>query len=828
VAEETGQFKHRVFLVFSKADVPVAYAIQRALQDIQVPAELIGKDTPRGPVPANLEAIYRYGDDLADMEVEALTEPAIAALAQSAFLVVLCSPDAAKSDHVNEAIRRFKLMGRRDHIIPMIVAGEPKNTDNECFPATLRYKLIDEGRLSIEPEDPVAPLVIDARPDGEGQERATRKLAAALLGIDEADLPAPPVPPEPVAVAPVAVAPVPVAAEPVAVAPVAAEPVAAEPIAAEPVAAEPDPMESVAAAEPVEPAAAATEPVVPVEPVATAKTAEPVDESVKDEPTKPAEIATSDEPPRKRRRSRLGMGIAAVLLLIAVLAGAFMWGRRELETNPPLLDQTLATGTNAATRMLAFADRFGLPRSALQGLADSSEWTLRELAQLGPDTPMRRYREAAMYLALARQDEAIGRPDVAGQRTDKAKALLATVKPQELDQAEQARDVALAQLAVGNALVARGANEEALAVLRPSLAVMERRKDAAADDPERQRDLSLAAVAVGDALLAKSMPDAAMQQYREALTLRQQLVTREPKDEAARRDLSLAYERIGDVRAAKGETADALEDYRKSLALRLAAVDPGTSGDWQRQLSVTFNKIGDMLVARNVLDEALNNYRAGLALQLAVPISDSAARRDLSISYERIGDLLRLERNWDDALAAYRKSLAIRENLAAADPANPRWARDLSVSYERIGDALLARGETDDAIAAYRTSLSLRERLAHTEHANAVSERDVAVAYNKLGDALVAKGKTGDAVKNYRAGLAIRERLAAAAPGDAQLQWDLLVLQWRLASTGDEPVKRFGEIVAMLRDLAAKRKLSVEQARWLPAAEQELARAKSQ
>lgn len=807
MAEETGQFKHRVFFVFSKADVPAAYAIQRELQAVRVPAELVGKDTPFGPVPAELESIYRYGDDLPAMEVEALTEPAIAALTESAFLVVLCSPEAVKSDHVNEAIRRFKLMGRSDRIIPMIIAGEPRHADNECFPATLRYKLTAEGSLSIEPEDPVAPVVIDARQDGQGREQATRKLAATLLGIDEADLPATavqPAAPEPVAVAPVIAAAVPAASEP------AMPAVSTVPFTG---------------ADKAEPAAGAdkAEPAVGSELVVAPKASELADESVM-----PAEIATTAQTPRKRRRSRLGKAVAALLLLIAVLTGAFMWGRRELATNPPLLDRTLATGTDATTRMLAFADRFGLPRAALIGLADSSEWTLRELADLGPDTPMRRYREAAMYLALARQDEAIGRPDIARQRTEKAKALLAAVKPQELDQAEQGRDVALAQLAVGNALVARGANEEALAILRPSLAVMERRKEAAANDPERQRDLSLAIIAVGDVLLAKSMPDAAMQQYREALTLRQELAAREPKDETARRDLSLVYERIGDVRAAKGDTGDALEDYRKSLALRLAAVDPGSSGDWQHQLSVSFNKIGDMLVARNVLDEALNNYRAGLALQLAAPVSDSGARRNLSVSYERIGDLLRMQRNWDEALAAFRQSLAIRESLAAADPANLRWTRDLSVSYERIGDVLLARTETDDAIAAYRTSLSLRERLAKGKHADTVSERDVAVAYNKLGDALMAKGSTEDAVKSYRVGLAIREKLAAAAPGDAQLQWDLLVLQWRLASTGDEPAKRFGEIVATLRDLAAKRKLSVEQARWLPAAEQELARVKSQ
>ena len=835
MAEETGQYKHRAFLVFSKADAPAA-AMQSELQAIRVPAELAGKAIALGPVPASLDSLYRYGDD--DKELKALTEPAVAALADSAFLVVLCSPAGAKCDYVNEAIRRFKLMGRGDRLIPVIIAGKPWDVSDECFPATLRYKQNDEGVLSIEPEDPVAPLVIDASGDDDQRRSAIRKLAAALLGIEETELPASPAPPA--TVAPATTAAVPAASEPnMPTVPEAKGPAVSEPKM--PTAAT---MPAVGT-DSVEPADGSAEPepepaTAPVEPASAAQAAESVDEPAKPaKPAEPAELVARTpaavgvaeapvKPAGKRRRARYGRAIAALVVLIAVLTGAFMWGRRELETNPPLLDRTLATSTDVTARMLTYADRFGLPRAAQTGLADSSEWTFHKLAELGPDTPMRRYREAAMYLALARQDEAIGRPDIANQRTEKAKALLATIKPQELDQAVKGRELALAQLAVGNALLGRGATNEALANLGPSLAVMERRREAAPDDPERQRDLSLATIAMGDVQLAKGMPDAAMQHYREALTQRQQLVARDPKDEAARRDLSLVYERIGDVRAAKGDTADALEEYRKSLAMRLGAVDPGTSGEWQHQLSVSFNKIGDMLAARNMLDEALNNYRAGLALQLAAPIADSSARRNLSVSYERIGDLLRTQRNWDEALAAYRKSLAIRENLAAADPANPRWARDLSVSYERLGDVLLARTEIDDAIAAYRTSLSLRERLATGGQADAVSQRDVAVAHNKLGDALVAKGKTEDAVKNYRAGLAIREKLAAAAPDDAQLQWDLLVLQWRLASTGDEPAKRFGAIVAALRDLAAKRKLSIEQARWLPAAEQELAKAKSQ
>ena len=102
------------------------------------------------------------------------------------------------------------------------------------------------------------------------------------------------------------------------------------------------------------------------------------------------------------------------------------------------------------------------------------------------------------------------------------------------------------------------------------------------------------------------------------------------------------------------------------------------------------------------------------------------------------------------------------------------------------------------------------------------------MSYNKLGDALAKQGATQDALKSYRSGLAVRERLVALDPANTQSRWDMLILQWRLANGGDDPGKRFGLIVTTLRDLAAKGQLSADQARWLPAAEQELARVQRQ
>lgn len=759
--------KYRAFLVSGNDDAAWGDELRRALETARIAADLVGRETAVGPSPKTLAPIFRYGPDAP--AGQPLTEAAAAALAESLFLVVLCSPDGAKNEAVNEAVRRFKAADKGDRVIPVIVSGEPGHAERECFPPALRVKrpgasapsvtpvvgpmvppavapagdappLSDLEALSEPPSTiaappqpllqppasneqapPVAPLVIDARVQGDGREEAVRKLTAALLGVSYDEV--------------------------------------------------------------VEAAARL-----------------------------------------RRRRTRRLRSVAAAALLIAALGGGLVWLRYGLPRDDALLNRTLAAGPGWAIAAVDASRTFGLPRSATLFIADASEKALRDLARRGADTPTLRYRQAAMLLAFARQDEALGRGDLRRQRVSEAAALLIGLKPAELAQAGLAREAALAQIAAGQALLSRGLIEEALATLRPALAAADRRAAAEPVDPERQRDLSLAKIALGDALAAKGASDDALRDYQAALAIRERLVGLDPRNDAWRRDLSLAHERVGDALLAKGDQNGALKAFRTSLAMRLSAVDPDDAAGWQRQLSVAYNKIGEALAARAAWEEALGGYRTGLALQLAAGNRDNAARRDLSVSYERIGDALRTLKNWDEALAAYRASLAIRQRLAAAEPGNPRWDRDLPVSHERVGDALTGRGAFDEAIAAYRASLALREQAAAADPASVVAQRDLAVSYNKIGDAFAAKGASEEAVKNFRAGLAVGERLVALDPANAQLQWDLLVLQWRLASSGDDPASRFKSIVATMRDLAARQKLSVEQARWLPAAEQELAR----
>jgi tetratricopeptide (TPR) repeat protein len=174
------------------------------------------------------------------------------------------------------------------------------------------------------------------------------------------------------------------------------------------------------------------------------------------------------------------------------------------------------------------------------------------------------------------------------------------------------------------------------------------------------------------------------------------------------------------------------------------------------------------------------------------------------------------------ALKSYRDSLAIFEHLAQSDPGNAGWQRDLSISYEKIGDVQVAQGDLPGALKSYRDDLAITERLAQSDPGNAGWQRDLSVSYERIGDVQVAQGDLPGALKSYRDSLAIRKRLAQSDPGNVQWQVDVLWSNWRLAKCGDEPARRWTLIVAKLRSLASESKLTAEQAKWLPAAEQEL------
>jgi tetratricopeptide (TPR) repeat protein len=176
--------RYYAFLSYSHQDKELADWLHRELERFRVPSALAGKLTATGVVPRRLTPIFRdqhdlsAGDDLA-LEIEA-------ALAASQFLVVLCSPKAAKSRWMNLEIESFKRTRPEGCVLAAVAAGEPFASDmpgreeEESFPVALRYKYDRRGHRTTKRAEPLA---ADFRESGEGRRLAFLKLVAGMLGV---------------------------------------------------------------------------------------------------------------------------------------------------------------------------------------------------------------------------------------------------------------------------------------------------------------------------------------------------------------------------------------------------------------------------------------------------------------------------------------------------------------------------------------------------------------------------------------------------------------------------------------------------------------------
>ena len=177
------QCRYKAFISYARVDKTVGAQIQKKLEQFKVPRPLRGRMTRRGPVPARVAPVFR---DITDMDgFGGLNERVKNALEQSAFLVVLCSPHAAKSKWVNKEIESFAALGRADRIIPILIDGEAKqydgvNAPNGAFPPAL-YRTIDTQHDG-------SPLAPDIRRKAEGMDYAILKTCAAIVGVSPGEL----------------------------------------------------------------------------------------------------------------------------------------------------------------------------------------------------------------------------------------------------------------------------------------------------------------------------------------------------------------------------------------------------------------------------------------------------------------------------------------------------------------------------------------------------------------------------------------------------------------------------------------------------------------
>ena len=169
-------FQYDAFISYSRRDIRFASELEKKLENYS---------PPKGVRKENQKLkVFR---DVQDLKGNRLSESLQAAIRQSRFLIVVCSPHARRSQWVDKEIETFVECHGAESVIPVLVEGaanaEAVGEENEAFPDALIEHLPD-------------PLAVDYRPvENEGRvDRRTRhkesffQLLAFLLDKEKEEL----------------------------------------------------------------------------------------------------------------------------------------------------------------------------------------------------------------------------------------------------------------------------------------------------------------------------------------------------------------------------------------------------------------------------------------------------------------------------------------------------------------------------------------------------------------------------------------------------------------------------------------------------------------
>lgn len=134
------------------------------------------------------------------------------------------------------------------------------------------------------------------------------------------------------------------------------------------------------------------------------------------------------------------------------------------------------------------------------------------------------------------------------------------------------------------------------------------------DDSAEIRQAAVTAVKIGDALRARGSQEEAYDQYAEALAGFETLARRDSSSATARRDRAMALERLGDAAFALGDLGEARARYEANLRLREAqAAAAPAEAETRRDLALALIKLADLGKAQGE-PGAAQGYELALAL----------------------------------------------------------------------------------------------------------------------------------------------------------------------------------------------------------------------
>jgi tetratricopeptide (TPR) repeat protein len=641
---EPAQFKYSAFLSYSHHDVDICKWLHAAIEGYRIDKDLAGRVTAHGLIPRTLRPVFRDREEF--VAGHSLSEQTLAALEASKFLVVLCSPAAARSRHVNEEIRHFQALGRAERVIPLVVGGDPSDSST-VFPPELLFKVGADGNPTQEREEPLA---ADARPQGDGREVAKQKVVAALLGVglDEILRRAEHARRRRLRMLTA------LAGLFLLLAVVATG-------------------NAILAYRKAEESNRRLDLAIDAYGLVTQATAKSSHTMTPVRLLQSAESALnklfdegSDTPQRRSRKAVLLISFFDAYRTVGQIGEArqhAMEARTQLERfvaaqpdNIELQHHLADVYDRIGDVLTEQADLAGALGILQAGLA------IREgLQRLDPENRQATWELVSTLNAVG---EAFRSQQQIKRALERFRQAARIAAPSAVDASldpEQLYVLSRVLTSIGDALEEN--DPERLSNFERALELRRRWVDSDPENPARRRFLSWSYSFVGDALQEQKRYSEALDNYRSAWSLRE----------------------------------------------KLAASDP-VNGQWQRDLAWIENYIGDVHYKLRDPEQALKEYRAALAIfknLVAIDVKNQRLRRDLAWTYKVVAQTLVAQTRYPEALQSFEKATELLEPLVTADPSAKIWRRDLGSIYVGMGKVLKAQGDLPAAQARYRQAAML-------------------------------------------------------------------------------------------------------------------------
>lgn len=145
--------KYSAFISYNSKDDQWAKWLQRKLEAYNIPVVIKNDqdEVVRRADKSEKLRVFRYR---ADLNTVSLNEGLAKELDEARWLIVICSPNSAKSAWVGKEIQHFIDTGRRDHILPFIVDGTSYSGDeNDCLNPVLKAAFPDGDILGVSIND---------------------------------------------------------------------------------------------------------------------------------------------------------------------------------------------------------------------------------------------------------------------------------------------------------------------------------------------------------------------------------------------------------------------------------------------------------------------------------------------------------------------------------------------------------------------------------------------------------------------------------------------------------------------------------------------------